>query len=238
MNKAFKLIRQNEALFTAARETRDIYSYVNGTLRGSFSQHGEDIFFQDRFGKKRDGFYVDIGASHPFRISNSFLLYKNGWRGVTVEPIPLLHRLHSRWRPQDTLVQKAIGPAPGTLRFYEMLPSVLSTLDRITAAAYVLEEKAQLLRSYEIDVITLGQLFAEFVRNRIVDLLSIDIEGLDAEVITTLDFNTVRPKVICIEANHTEYRNKILTYLEQHKYQQIAEFGANLIVEDALVDRL
>jgi FkbM family methyltransferase len=234
VNRAFKFIRQNELLFAVAREVRDIYSYIEGTRRGTFSQHGEDTFIQARFGNKKEGFYVDVGASHPFRLSNTFLLYKSGWRGVTVEPIPLLGRLHRRWRPQDIFVQKAIGPVPCKLRFYEMLPSVLSTLDPKTAKASELEDKAQLLRSYEIDVITLGQLFADYVGERIVDLLSVDIEGLDADTITTFELHTIRPRVICIEANHIDCRNRILTYLEHYNYRPVAELGVNLIFENAL----
>ena len=49
-----------------------LWSYVAGSIRGSFSEHGEDVFIQERLGKKNAGFYVDIGASHPFRISNTF----------------------------------------------------------------------------------------------------------------------------------------------------------------------
>lgn len=221
-------------LFQAAREARDAWSYVAGSIRGSFSEHGEDVFIQERLGKKNAGFYVDIGASHPFRISNTFLLYRSGWRGITVEPIPLLRRLHGRWRPQDVFVQKAIGPAPGKLRFYEMSPSVLSTLDAKTAEANVLEGRAEVLRCYDIDVITLGQLFAEYVGKRGIDLLSIDIEGLDADTITTMELDIIRPRLICVEANDYEYRRRILSYLEERGYHRVVELGVNLIVEDTL----
>ena len=53
----------------------------------------------------------------------------------------------------------------------------------------------------DIDVITLGQLFAEYVGKRGIDLLSIDIEGLDADTITTMELNIIRPRLICVEAN-------------------------------------
>lgn len=234
MNRALKLVRQNEPLYATVRAARDMYSYAIGARRGSFSQHGEDTFIHERFGRKKGGFYVDVGASHPFRLSNTFLLYKNDWRGVTVEPVPLLGRLHKRWRPQDSLVQKAIGPSPGKVWFQEMLPSVLSTLDAKTAQSYVTEGKAQLLRSYEVDVITLDQLVANYVGQRTVDLLSIDVEGLDAEAITTFRLDDIRPTTICIEANHYDDRYKILSYFEQHKYRPVAEFGCNLIAENAL----
>ena len=234
MNRALKPVRQNEPLYATVRAARDMYSYAIGARRGSFSQHGEDTFIHERFGRKKGGSYVDVGASHPFRPSNTFLLYKNGWRGVTVEPVPLLGRLHKRWRPQDSLVQKAIGPSPGRVWFQEVLPSVLSTLDAKTARSYVLEGKAQLLQSYEIDVITLDQLFANYVGRRTIDLLSIDVEGLNAETITTFGLDDIRPITICIEATLYDDRCKILAYFEQRKYRLVAELGCNLIAESAL----
>jgi FkbM family methyltransferase len=233
MNRALKLVRQNEPLYAAVRGVRDMYSYARGASRGSFSQHGEDTFINARFGHKKDGFYVDVGASHPFRLSNTFLLYQNGWRGVTVEPIPLLGRLHRRWRPHDSLVQKAVGPIPGKVTFQEMLPSVLSTLDPVTAHSSVSEGRAQLLRCYEIDVVTLDQLFANYVGRRTVDLLSLDLEGLDAETITSFRLEDTRPTLICIEFADQDTRSKMLAYFEQRKYRLVVELGCNLIVENA-----
>jgi FkbM family methyltransferase len=234
MKTVMRIVRNNEVLYSAYRGVRDVYSYRTGQRRGSFSQHGEDRFIFERFMQKRSGFYVDVGASHPYRLSNTYLLYENGWRGVTVEPIPLLGRLHRKWRPEDILVPKAIGLAAGRLEFKEMLPSVLSTLDTETAQNYVAEGKAQLLRSYDIDVITLNQLFRDYAGQQRVDFLSLDMEGLDGSIITSCEFNEVRPSVICIEANEQMDRAAMLAYFKTQKYNRLTEMGCNLIVEDAL----
>ena len=234
MNQALlRAVRQSEPLYGAVRRIRDSYSYARSQYRRSYSQHGEDNFIWNYLGRKRDGFYVDVGASHPFRLSNTYLLYQNGWRGVAVEPIPLLGQLHKRWRPEDNLVQKAVGPVPGKLLFREMLPSVLSTLDTDTAQTYVAEGKAQLLRSYPVEVITLEQLLSNYVGPRTIDLLSIDMEGLDTETIMTFDFSRIRPTILCVEFNSADNRDKVLTYLNRHTYRLIADLGCNLIVEDA-----
>ena len=95
---------------------------------GTFAQHGEDKFILDYF-KGRTGTYIDVGASHPFKISNTYLLYLKGWRGVTMEPIPRLSKLHRKWRPQDIHLNSAAGETPGTLTFLELIPSVFSTFD-------------------------------------------------------------------------------------------------------------
>jgi hypothetical protein len=81
---ALKTIAQNPV----ASWVRDQYSYVRDKRRGTFSQHGEDLWLDNYFAGRKGGFYIDIGASHPTRLSNTYKLYsEREWRGVTVEPI-------------------------------------------------------------------------------------------------------------------------------------------------------
>lgn len=228
MNWLLKRIRQNETLFALAREGRDLRSYLQGTRRGTFSQHGEDLLIDKLLGGAKEGLYVDIGASHPFRISNTYGLYRRGWSGITVEPIPSLGRLHRRWRPRDTLLPIAIGPETGTLTFFEMLPSVLSTLDPETADRYVAEGKAQILKTYSIDVRTPMQLFSEHVRDRTIDFLSMDIEGLDSRTVHAIDFERVRPRLLCIELNDASEREALTVLLQGFDYFVVDTLGCNL----------
>src|SRR3989344_5781411 len=66
-----------------------------------YSQNGEDIILVALFAKKKNGFYVDVGAHHPERYSNTHLLYKNGWWGVNIDPDPDAMRLFKKRRPRD-----------------------------------------------------------------------------------------------------------------------------------------
>ena len=56
--------------------------------RDSYSQHGEDKLVRQLLEKLnlKDLLYVDIGANHPIKISNTYLLYRNGMRGIVIEP--------------------------------------------------------------------------------------------------------------------------------------------------------
>lgn len=231
MNILLRTIRHNKLLFSAGREVRDMYSLARGLWSGSFSQHGEDRYLLDRF-QKNDGFFVDIGASHPFRISNTYLLYRLGWCGVTVEPIPELGRLHRRWRPRDKLVAKAVGLKSGKMTFFEMLPSVLSTLDKSVAEDYVVNRGAEVVREVDVDVITPLVLFEKNVGERQVDFLSIDIEGLDKEVVLNIDLDNFRPEVISVEVNESTDYQILLNYFIKYDYQLVGDFGCNLLVED------
>lgn len=228
MNWLLRKIRRNETLFSLAREVRDLNSFSQGLRRGTFSQHGEDLFIDKLLGGQRDGFYVDIGASHPFRISNTYKLYRRGWSGVTVEPIPTLGSLHRRWRARDTLLPIAIGPEAATLTFFEMLPSVLSTLDPETAKRYTAEGKAEILKTYNIEVLTPMQLFRDHVGARTIDFLSMDIEGLDTRTLHSIDFSRVRPRLLCIEIINAAETASLAGYLEGCGYSVVDMLGCNL----------
>src|SRR5262245_54108902 len=177
-------VRQSPMIYGAGVALRDIYSLMKSIYHGSYSQHGEDTYVAKFFAGKRTGFYLDIGASHPFRISNTYLLYRSGWRGVTVEPIPRLGKLHRRWRPRDTLLPVAVGRHAGTLEFFEMTPSVLSTLDREVANRYVTDGKAVVFQRYSIEVLPINRVLEQASAIAPIDFISIDIEGLDSDVLS------------------------------------------------------
>jgi FkbM family methyltransferase len=221
-------VRQLPALYGAGVALRDIYSLVKSAYHGSYSQHGEDAYVADFFGKRPNGFYLDLGASHPFRFSNTYLLYRSGWHGMTVEPIPRLGKLHRRWRPRDTLLPIAVGRTGGTLEFFEMTPSVLSTLDREVATQYVADRRAVIFQRYSIEVAPINQVFEQANAIAPIDFVSMDIEGLDTDVLSVVDFSRFRPSLFCIEFNNANARQDIEELFSRAKYEIVREIGCNL----------
>ncbi len=224
----------NEMKFWAAKSSliqglRDIPLHFQ--RREGYSQHGEDNFllktiFKDQ---KSPGRYLDIGASHPVRISNTYLLYLKGWSGIVVEPISRLLRLHQRWRPRDTHVQCLIGETDGVAEFFFMYPSVLSTTsaeqyERLAATG------DRLIERLELPQITLGTLLQKYGEGRGIDFASVDIEGVDwivAKQISELDKRLV-PRCLCIESNDEDVNLRV-TSLLQGVYQNKERMGANTI---------
>ena len=51
----------------------------------SYSQLGQDVEVLKKYSK---GYYIEIGASDGIELSNTYLLEKNGWEGICIEPIP------------------------------------------------------------------------------------------------------------------------------------------------------
>lgn len=208
---------------------RDRRSLKSSQAKGTFSQYGEDRFVLEYFNGKKSGRYLDIGASHPFRISNTYLLYTNGWTGVTVEPIPRLVSLHCKWRPKDEVLPVAIGADADKLKFFEMTPSVLSTLDKGTAETYVNEGRARIFRTYDIPIMSITDVLERAFKGGHVDFLSIDVEGLDASLLESADLAKWRPSLICIETNDDAAKSRIETSFSDADYRIVREVGDNLI---------
>ena len=92
----------------------DDYKYVKTT----FSQNGEDSVLLRIFDNKNDGFYVDIGAFHPICYSNTYALYKKGWRGINIDATPGSMFLFNKIRPRDINIETGISPCGGVLLIF------------------------------------------------------------------------------------------------------------------------
>ena len=67
----------------------------------AYSSEGEDLILKRIFDKKKKGVYIDVGAHHPFRVSNTYLLYKRNWTGINIDPLPGSKALFNKHRPKD-----------------------------------------------------------------------------------------------------------------------------------------
>jgi FkbM family methyltransferase len=86
----------------------------------TYAQSGEDQIVLGIFnllGIDRPS-YIDIGAHHPWVISNTALLYELGCRGVNIEPNPDLIPAFRKHRPADTNLNIGVADKEGQLRFY------------------------------------------------------------------------------------------------------------------------
>src|ERR1700687_2725090 len=86
----------------------------------SYSQEGEDMVINSFFeGKKKyKGFFVDVGAHHPYRYSNTLFFYRKGWRGINIEPTPGATKLFNTFRRKDTNLNIGISDKKEKLTFY------------------------------------------------------------------------------------------------------------------------
>lgn len=188
--------------YSLVHAARSLWDPVWRRVGKSYSQAEEDRLLDRLLEGQRTGFYVDIGAHHPVRLSNTKRFYDRGWCGINVEPSPAAQAQFVRQRPRDINLCCGAGGQAAVLDYYDMQDAKLSSFDP-EQAARAQRMGARLKQVHRIPVRTLADIFAEYVRQP-VDFLSIDIEGLEEEVLRGNDWERWRPRFICIEAVRDE----------------------------------
>lgn len=190
----------------------------------SFSQEGEDMILARYFERRSSGFYVDVGAHDPRRFSNTLLLYRLGWRGINIDATPGSMRRFRSARPRDINLEVAVGPTTGRATLTVFDEPALNTLDDATAQVHV--SAGYTVRDRRlIEVRTLASILHEHVpQGQGIELFSVDVEGLDLEVLKSNDWSRFQPEVIAVESLRTAAdRDKDTdVYLEAKGYRCFA----------------
>lgn len=167
----------------------------------SFSQDGEDMILKSVFSeKKTPGFYIDVGAFHPVRFSNTCYFYRKGWRGINIDARPGGMRLFNLLRPRDINIEAAVSSQPKRLNYHIFDEPAINTFDAKFASGIIESGQYRLISTKEITSRTLAEILNEFLPcAQPIDFLNIDAEGLDLDVLKSNDFSKFRPKIILIE---------------------------------------
>lgn len=184
-SQAYKTLRRNYHRLRALRSAR------------TYSQFGEDAILRSIFGGARSGHYIDVGAGDPVRGSNTYGLYRAGWRGLLIDPLAFNVADAHTWRPRDTAIQALVGARQSVDTFYEYDPYEYSTNRSATV-----ERWAALgihpIRKYPLKTITLSSLGRSMDPSS-PSLISIDVEGNEEAVLRGNDWLSTKPAVICVE---------------------------------------
>lgn len=173
----------------------------NKNKKISFSQSGEDLivkFIFDNLGIHNPT-YIDIGAHHPYFISNTALFYKNGSRGINIEPDPTLFKGFLKYRKEDINLNIGISDCNSELDFYIISSPTLNTFSKEEAEKYAMEGDFRIKSIEKINVQLLSNILNEFSNGIFPQFLSIDAEGVDEVIVREIDFDKNFPIVICIE---------------------------------------
>ena len=202
--------------------------------RLSFSQEGEDLLLEDLFSDQQCGRYVDIGSHHPYRFSNTYRFYRKGWSGLCVDPLPGTARKFSRARPRDIVEEVGISREGAKLTYYMLSDPALNTFDKDVAEYWSGQGKYRIIGKIEVQTFTLAELLSKVALPRI-DFMSVDVEGLDLEVLSSNDWHRFRPRIIVAESLDTDLiavaSDPVVAYLAEQGYRPLFKTGRNVFFE-------
>ena len=224
-----------EALAAFELEFHRFYAANYPMSRGQLAQ---DLFAL--FVHPGPGIYLDIGAAHPSHISNTKLLEEKGWNGVLVEPNPFFTEKIKSER-KALLLPCAVTPQPTG-------PAVLEVAEdpefsRLAGMAEVdpgeRQGKRATARAIEVQTVDIVSVcktvHAEF---RTLDFVSLDVEGLEYDILLNFVFAELAPSVICVEHNSAASEQKISGLLESKGYvrtcRDISKWDAWFVREELI----
>lgn len=204
-------------------------------LRGDYSRshpasHGMDLRLDARFGRRRNGFFVEAGACDGFYESNTYFLERaRGWSGLLIEPTPVFARAARRARGRSRVVECALVPDGFAEDFIELrFGGSMTVIEDESAPVWVSAVKEGIALDqpehvYRAPARTLSQVLDETGAPE-VDLLSLDVEGFEAQVLDGLDFARHAPRFMLIEVDQRAPRALVEERVAEH-YRPVEELS-------------
>jgi FkbM family methyltransferase len=198
-------------------------------MHNFYSQYGEERILSQFFGDKQHGFLVDIGAMDGITYSNSrYLIEDKSWSGILVEPHPEyfqnLQRIYQN-NNNVRLLNYGCFNVETELDFYPYSTGIDGSVSTISQdfkerVTRIHGDKYQ--KTIKINTMTLNNIIKDCES---VDFLSIDVEGVDMEVLSSNDWTKNRPSLVCVE--HSMDINILNEFMDNINYVKYAETGGN-----------
>lgn len=164
----------------------------------SYAQNFEDVILYRVLQDIKNGTYIDVGAAWPVEHSVTKLFYENGWSGINVEPNNEFAALLEDDRKRDINLNIALSDEEGELELNRINDTGLSTLDQSISDTHI--KNGWSVDKYFVSVKTLNYIFDQFIDNRPIHFLKIDVEGLEEKVIQGNDWSKNRPWIVVVES--------------------------------------
>ena len=185
----------------------------------SKSQITQDLFVISESNFKKNGFFVEFGATDGINFSNTYMLEKEfNWNGILVEPAKVWWKELLKNRPNVVTESLCVWKESNVnIEFNEAKSSQISTIDLYTNS----DLHGSLRKGgkkYLVKTITLMDLLQKHNAPKIIDYLSIDTEGSEFEILNTIDFKKYTFKIITCEHNYTESKERVFNLLTKNGY--------------------
>lgn len=205
----------------------------------TWAQEGEDLILGKLFGDQKMGFYVDVGAHHPQRFSNTCLFYKRGWRGINIDASPGSMTAFRKLRKRDINLEVPIGSESKVRPYYVFNEPALNSFDNVLSKDRNSAANGyRIIKTLQLRTRTLADVLDEYLPpHQQIDFLSIDVEGLDVEVLKSNDWTKYRPKVVLVEilegALAALESSEVASFLAERNYVPYAKAANTVIFRQA-----
>ena len=195
----------------------------------SFAQEGEDKILERIFNYKHNGFYVDIGAYHPVKFSNTYKFYLNEWRGINIDAQPGSMRIFDKIRPKDKNIEAAISDKEEILTYYEFNIPTLNSFSKELSEERNKVNGYKIISERQIHTQKLSAILDKNIdKNQYIDFMSVDVEGFDLNVLKSNNWDKYRPQILLVEildteASQTPGKESIQQFLKNINYNVIAK---------------
>lgn len=209
----------------------------------SYSQSGEDLIIEHLLRNLGiiNPTFIDIGAFHPFFLSNTAKFYKKNKLGINIEPNPEFFKKFLKYRKDNINLNLGISDKFERRKYHIFQNQSLNTFSEIEAEKIkeigITKNKSSHQKRAEIslDLVPIDYVFDKYLPEKTIDILSIDIEGMDLTILKSLNFDKYNVNIICVES--VEYsidgkgckKEDLIEFLLSKNYSEYAFTGINSI---------
>lgn len=180
-----------------------------------YSQIGQDKWVQSILGNKPGGFFIELGGGDGVEYSNTLFFERElNWNGICIEPNPLFKDKIRKNRNCNICYNcvSDIDDAEIDFALCGLLSGVLETSEKETTKDRIIKVKTKTMKS----------ILSDFNAPKIIDYLSLDVEGHEYKILQSFPFHEYIIKCITVEHNEPHYgpkkRNDIRILLEKNGY--------------------
>jgi FkbM family methyltransferase len=205
----------------------------------TYSQSGEDIIIQYLFESLKidKPTYLEIGTNQPLVCSNTYGFYAKGCYGVCIEPDKNMVDIIKRKRPDDIVLNIGIGLTDKDDATFYLFPAAVNGWSTFSEEEAVIRKKETGISfsTVQVELKQVNGIIEQYFKPW-PNFISIDVEGLDLDILHSIDFEKYKPEVICVETitfgylnNTAEKIDSISEYMHSKGYFTYADTFINTI---------
>lgn len=201
----------------------------------SYSQHGEDIIIDSLLRAAMvepsdRPMILELGSNHPVNMSNTWMLYQRGFRSVLVDANPRYEHDTLKSRPEDIFLCAGVATDDArTATLYVPQHAEVASLSlSFVLSWYERRGWCAEIEEIEVELYSINDIFLKYFTPPGPVILAIDIEGLDFQILQSIDWENWKPPIICIERDRRERSSAAARgYLKERGYTITAATAVN-----------